>query len=142
MDEEGGPSLKSQVILRNLGNSGDMTSTLQSICTFPAFRIYYPLSFLTQACTCTQQLLASCIPSLNSALSRTKAPSLPIFNAAPAPFAAIPYRSLSEALFSTGEAVVTPSFARGSFVITGIDDPSVQSKVAATSDSGPAPSVE
>ncbi|KAF8530285.1 hypothetical protein BU17DRAFT_78947 [Hysterangium stoloniferum] len=48
-----------------------------------------------------------------------------------------------KAIFATREAVVvTPSFARRSFVITSIDDPSVQSKVAATSDNGPAPSVE
>ncbi|KAF8530287.1 hypothetical protein BU17DRAFT_78950 [Hysterangium stoloniferum] len=48
-----------------------------------------------------------------------------------------------KAIFATREAVVvTPSFARRSFVIPSIDDFSVQSKVAATSDSGPAPSVE
>ncbi|KAF8530289.1 hypothetical protein BU17DRAFT_29281, partial [Hysterangium stoloniferum] len=63
--------------LRNLGNSGDMASTLQSICTLPAFRIYYPLSFPTQACTCTQQLLAPCIAWLNSGLSRFKSPLPP-----------------------------------------------------------------
>ncbi|KAF8530351.1 hypothetical protein BU17DRAFT_79069 [Hysterangium stoloniferum] len=125
--------------LGDLGNNGDMTSTLQAISTLPAFHIYYHLSFLTQACTCTQHLLASCIPSLNSALSRTKAPSLPIFNAAPASFAAIPYRSLSEALFATGRRLL--GFI-GHVEVPGIDDPSVQSKVAATSDSGPALSVE
>ncbi|KAF8530278.1 hypothetical protein BU17DRAFT_60036 [Hysterangium stoloniferum] len=115
MDEEGGPSLKSQVILRfepvfsqglkglrNLGNSGDLASTLQSICTLPAFRIYFPLSFLTQACTCTQQLLAPSIAWLNSSLSRTKAPSLPIFNVSP--LAAIPSQSLSEGIIATGKA--------------------------------------
>ncbi|KAF8503908.1 hypothetical protein BU17DRAFT_101623 [Hysterangium stoloniferum] len=47
-----------------------------------------------------------------------------------------------EALIATGKAVVTPSFARLSFDITGIDEPSVRSKVAAASDSGSETPVE
>ncbi|KAF8523545.1 hypothetical protein BU17DRAFT_85904 [Hysterangium stoloniferum] len=127
MDKEGGLSLKNRVILRTheSGTHWDMASTLQSICTLPAFHIYYPLSFLTQACTCTQQLLAACIAWLNSGLSRTKAPSLPIFNAVL--FAAIPYRSLG----LIGHVEVPCS-----------NNPSVQSKVAPASDTGPEPSVE
>ncbi|KAF8530309.1 hypothetical protein BU17DRAFT_78992 [Hysterangium stoloniferum] len=118
-----------------------MASTLQSISTLPAFHIYYPVSFLTQACPCTQQLLASCIAWLNSGLSRTKAPLsqssiLPLSQ----PF---PTGRCQKALFATGKAVVvTPSFARLSFDITGLDEPSVRSKVAAAIDSGSETPVE
>ncbi|KAF8530276.1 hypothetical protein BU17DRAFT_36241, partial [Hysterangium stoloniferum] len=44
--------------LRNLGNSCYMAST--SILTLPAFRTYHPLSFLTHACSCTEELPIPC----------------------------------------------------------------------------------
>ncbi|KAF8530277.1 hypothetical protein BU17DRAFT_78932 [Hysterangium stoloniferum] len=97
-------------------------------------------------------------PSLNSGLSYTKAP--------PSQYSKLPRSQRfptgrpQNALFATGnsgsEAVVVVDWSYGasgrvddnrhrrslSFVITGIDDPSVQSKVAAASDSGPEPSVK
>ncbi|KAF8523550.1 hypothetical protein BU17DRAFT_63830 [Hysterangium stoloniferum] len=65
-----------------------------------------------QACTCTQQLLAPCIAWLNSGFSRTKAPSLPIFSAAPSqPF---PTGRCQKASFATGKAVVVVDWTCGS----------------------------
>ncbi|KAF8530307.1 hypothetical protein BU17DRAFT_60061 [Hysterangium stoloniferum] len=71
----------------------------------------------------------SCIAWLNSGLSRTKAPSFPIFNVSP--LAAIPSRSLSEGIIATGKAVVVVDWTCRS---SGSNNPSVQSKVAPDSD--------
>ncbi|KAF8523548.1 hypothetical protein BU17DRAFT_85909 [Hysterangium stoloniferum] len=122
MDKEGGHSLKSRVILRNLGNSGDMASTLQPV---PA-----PNSSSRLA-----------LPGLTPASPVQKPPP----SQSSMPPRSQPFRTGRDqkALFATGKAVVvTPSFARLSFVITGSNNPSMQSKVAPASDSGPEPSVE
>ncbi|KAF8530283.1 hypothetical protein BU17DRAFT_78946 [Hysterangium stoloniferum] len=92
------------------------------------------------------------VPAPNSS-SRLALPGLtpasPVQKPPPSQSSVRPHRSDSLPVvvrrhyFATGKPVVaTPSFARLSFVITGSNNPSVQSKVAPGSDSGPEPSVE
>ncbi|KAF8530300.1 hypothetical protein BU17DRAFT_78981 [Hysterangium stoloniferum] len=113
------------------------TSTLRSICTLLAFRIYYPLSFLTQACTCTQQLLAPSIAWLNSGFSVQKPP--PYQSSMP------PHRSHSLPVVVRRHYLLPGSRLLrliGHVEVPGSNNPLVHSKVAPASDSGPEPSVE
>ncbi|KAF8530349.1 hypothetical protein BU17DRAFT_79065 [Hysterangium stoloniferum] len=126
MDEEGGPSLKNRVILSQYAHFQPS-----------AYTIPYPFSPKPVPAPNSSSRLP--LPGLTPASPVQKPP--PSQSPMPPRSQPFPTGCRQKALFSTGKAVVV-SFAGLSFVITGSNNPSVQSKVAPASDSGPEPSVE
>ncbi|KAF8497713.1 hypothetical protein BU17DRAFT_103193 [Hysterangium stoloniferum] len=123
--------------LRDMGNSGDMASTSSQYAHFQPSAYTIPYSFSSRLVPATNSPSYLALPALTPASLLQKAP--PSQSSMPPRSQPFPPGHCQKPLFATGK---TPSFARLSFVITGINNPSVQSKVAPASDSGPEPSVE
>ncbi|KAF8504087.1 hypothetical protein BU17DRAFT_71653 [Hysterangium stoloniferum] len=123
--------------IRNLGNSGDMASTLQSISTLPAFAYIIPYPFSPRPVPAPNSSSRLALPGLTPASPVQKPP--PSQSSVPPHSQPFPTGRCQKALFATGKAVVV---LIGHVEVVGSNNPSVQSKVAPASDSGPEPSVE